>query len=109
MKLPKPESLIFIGIIIAAASLFMLKILGLSAMMSVIGIVLLLILPMYFILDNFDLSDDEKIVFSFFLGAGVFPIFTYWIGMIISFRLAILITFLILVGAGIIIRRSRKK
>jgi apolipoprotein N-acyltransferase len=109
MELPKVENLGFIGISIAVILVFFYFILGFSAMMSVLGIILLFIVPMYLILDNFELGQDEKIVFSFFLGVGIFPAITYWLGMIISFRISILITFVVLVGAGFLVRKFLKR
>ena len=61
------------------------------------------------ILDNFNLDQDEKIIFSFFIGVGIFPAIVYWLGMIISFRLAILITFAVLIVVSYLVRKVRKK
>lgn len=109
MNFPKVENLGFIGIIVAITLAFFYFILGFSGMMSILGIILLFIVPIYLILDNFELSQDEKIVFSFFIGVGIFPAITYWLGMIISFRIAIFITFIILVVVGIVVRKYWKK
>jgi hypothetical protein len=106
MKLP--ENIGFIGISVAVIVLFLYFILGLSGALSALGIILLFIVPIYFILDNFELGQDEKIVFSFFIGVGVLPAFTYWIGLFISFRLAILISFVVLIAVGILIRKGKK-
>lgn len=108
MNLPKIENLGFMGIIALAILAFFYFILGFSGMMSVLGIMLLFIAPMYIILDNFSLSQDEKLVFSFFTGVGIFPAIAYWMGMLISFRLAILVSFAALVAVGILIRRYKK-
>ena len=70
-------------------------------MMSALGIILLFMLPTYLILNNFSLEQDEKVIFSFFIGVGIFPSITYWLGMLISFRMAILITFIFLSALGI--------
>jgi len=78
-------------------------------MMSVLGIILLFIVPIYFILDNFDLGQDEKIVFSFFLGVGIFPSLVYWLGLFISFRLSIFIAFVVLIVVGLLVRKFYKK
>lgn len=99
----------FFGIILLVALLFFYFMLGFSAAMSVLGIALLFIVPMYLILDNFSLEQDEKIIFSFFIGAGVFPSIAYWLGMLISFRVAILVTFILLAGVGVLVRRFYRK
>jgi len=103
------ENIGFIGIIMLAVLVFFYFILGFSGMMAILGIILLFIVPFYLILDNFNLGEDEKIAFSFFTGVGIFPAISYWMGMIISFRLSILITFIILIAAGFVIRKYWKK
>ena len=109
MKLPKVENLGFIGVMVVVILAFFYFILGFSGMMSVLGIILLFIVPIYLILDNFDLGQDEKLIFSFFLGVGIFPSITYWLGLFISFRLSIFITFIILIVVGFVVRKYRKK
>ncbi len=109
MNLPKVENLGFIGIMVAVIMIFFYLILGFSGMMAALGIILLLIVPVYLILDNLDLTQDEKIVFSFFIGAGIFPAIAYWLGMLISFRIAILITFILLLVVAYLIKKYLKK
>jgi len=103
------ENLGFIGIVMAVVLIFFYIILGFSGMMSALGIILIFIVPVYFILDNFELETSEKIVFSFFIAVGIFPSISYWLGILISFRLAILITFLILLGVGFLVKKFWKK
>ena len=105
MKLPKVENLGFIGVMVVVILAFFYFILGFSGMMAVLGIILLFIVPIYFILDNFDLGQDEKLVFSFFLGVGIFPSITYWLGLFISFRLSIFISFVVLIVVGFVVRK----
>ena len=105
MKLPKVENLGFIGVMVVVILAFFYFILGFSGMMAVLGIILLFIVPIYFILDNFDLGQDEKLVFSFFLGVGIFPSITYWLGLFISFRLSIFISFVVLIVVGFLVRK----
>src|SRR3989344_8673726 len=100
MKL-KIENIGFIAIAAIAAMAFFYYLLGFSGMMSVFGIMLLFMLPTYLILNSFSLEQDEKLIFSFFIGVGIFPSITYWLGMFISFRIAILITFFLLLAIGI--------
>ncbi len=107
MKIPKIEHIGFIGAVIALMLAFFYLVLGISGMMSVLGIMLLFILPFYLILNNLQnnlhLEQDEKIVFSFFIGVGIFPSIAYWLGMLISFRLSIFVTFAVLVAAWYLI------
>lgn len=105
----KIESLGFIGIIAVVILAFFYLILGFSAMLTVFGIMLFLMLPTYFILDNFNLEQDEKIVFSFFIGAGIFPSIAYWLGRFISFKMGIFVTFAVLVIAAFLIKKLKKQ
>lgn len=102
------EDLIFFGIVNAVLAVLFYYILGISGAVSALAIALIFIVPAYLILNNFELGKDEKIVFSFFISAGIFPIFSYWLGTVMSFKLAIIITFAILIAAGILVRRFRK-
>jgi len=109
MKLPSKEDLGFIGIVVAIVLIFFYIILGFSGMMSALGIILLFIVPTYLILDNFDLRQDEKIVFSFFIGVGVFPSIVYWLGLFISLKIAIFISFIVLVAIGFLVGKFLKR
>jgi len=107
MKLPKIENIGFIAAATAAIALFFYFILGFSGMLSILGIILLFIVPTYLLLDNFKLGQDEKIVFAFFIGAGVFPILAYWLGFFISFRAAIAVSFIALTASAFVLRKYK--
>jgi|SRR3989344_2082076 len=109
MSLPKNEDFGFIGIVIALILVFFYFILGISGAMSALGIMLFFTVPSYIILGNFDLSHEEKIVFAFFIGVGIFPSIVYWLGMFISFKIAIFITFVLLVAAGFTAKSFRHR
>mgnify|MGYP001602835516 CR=1 FL=1 len=109
MKLPDKENMILIGILAAIILTFFFYILGASGLMSALGIILIFILPTYFILNNFKIDDDEKIVFSFFIGVGIFPSIAYWLGTLISFKISILMTFILLLILGFLIKKHYKK
>lgn len=98
----------FIGISAAIALAFFFLIISFSAAMSILGIILLFILPAYLALNKFNLEQDEKIVFSFFIGAGIFPAIAYWIGRFISFRVAILIAFIALLVTAYFVNKYKK-
>lgn len=108
MKL-KIENIGFIGIMLVVVLLFFYTILGFSAMMTVLGIVLLFVVPFYLMLDNFELEQDEKIIFSFFIGVGVFPSITYWLGILMSFRIAVFVTFVALIIASYLVTKFYKR
>ena len=105
MKLPKIENIGFMGIILAIILAFFYLILGLGGMMAVLGIVLFFVVPFSLMLNNFELEQDEKLVLSFFIGAGIFPSIVYWLGIFISFRISIFITFAVLMLAAIATRK----
>ena len=109
MQLPKPNQIGFVLFAVALVLAFFYFVLGLSGMMTALGVMLLFMLPFYLILNNFELDQDEKIVFSFFTGVGIFPAIAYWLGMLISFRIAIFITFIILGIVGYLTPKFRKK
>jgi len=109
MNLPDKENMAFIGIIAALVLVFFFYILGASGLMSALGIILIFVLPTYFILNNFSLDNDEKIVFSFFIGVGIFPSIAYWLGTFISFKIAIFTTFILLLILGFLIKKFYKK
>ena len=95
MNLPKIENIGFMGIIVLIILAFFYMILGASGMMAVLGIVLFFVVPFYLMLNNFELEQDEKLVFSFLIGVGLFPSLVYWLGIFISFKVSIFITFAI--------------
>ena len=109
MKLPNFRQTGFVFFAAALVLAFFYFILGFSGMMTVLGIMLFFMLPFYLILDNFEIDQDEKIVFSFFIGVGIFPAIAYWLGMLISFRISIFVTFAILVAASFTIKKLKKK
>ena len=65
--------------------------------------------PLYLILDNFDLNDGEKIVFALLLGITVFPSLAYALGLFISFKISIIIIFLLLLVVGFMLRKFFKR
>jgi apolipoprotein N-acyltransferase len=108
MKLPSKEDLGFIGIVMVVVLVFFYLILGFSGMISSLGIIMIFIVPVYFILGNFDLATDEKLVFSFFISTGIFSSIAYWLGIFISFKLAIFVTFVMLLVVGFGIKKFKE-
>jgi len=95
-------------IILILIALFSLIFLGFTGFKVIFGMLLVFFLPFYLILDNYDLSRGEKVIFSFFIGVGIFPAIAYWLGIFMPFRMAILITFVLLIITAYLIRRFRK-
>ena len=100
------ELLIFaliLGIVIGIFSFFVFGLTGVRVFAGIIFISL----PFYFILDNFGLSEAEKFVFSLLLGFTLFSGLAYLLGLLISFRLSIVIIFLALLAVDFIIKKCK--
>lgn len=90
--------------------LFYLIFFQLTGLRFILGVFVLYLIPMYLILDNFDLKKPEKAVFSFFIGIGIYPSLVYWIGYFVgSVRVAIVLAFALLVGTGAFLKLLKKK
>jgi len=100
---------ITLGIILLLIALFSFIFLGFIGFKVIFGMLLVFFLPFYLILDKFDLSRSEKVIFALFLGFGLFPVIVYWLGVLISFRLAITVSFVLLILAGFLIKKIKKK
>ena len=106
-KIEDKGILIGVGILII---LFSLLLFGITGLRVVAGVFLLFLLPFYLILDNFELSLIEKILFAFFIGLGIFPSIAYGVALLVnSIRLAVVITFVLLIGIGFVIMYYKKK
>lgn len=97
-----------IAIILILIALFSFIFLGFTGFRTIFGMLLVFFLPFYLILDNFDLSRSEKVIFSFFIGVGIFPAIVYWLGVLISFRISILVTFFLLIAIGFFLKKYKK-
>ena len=107
LKFGAKETAAVIGVI---TLIFFTALFGIAGARTIIAIPLFFFLPFYLILNNFDLPAGEKIVFSFFIGLGIFSSFVYYIGLLVSsVRIAIVITFVILIAAAFLIKKIRKK
>jgi len=80
---------------------------GIAGVRVALGIVLVTV-PFYLILNNFELEEGEKVVFSVLLGLTILPSFAYLLGFLISFRLSMAVIFTILVIASFLIKKFRK-
>ena len=102
------ELLVFVFILGIVIVIFSFIVFGLAGLRVFAGIIFIS-LPFYFIFDNFDLSDAEKFVFSMLAGFTLFSGLAYLLGLIIPFRISILIVFLALLLVAFIIRKFRHK
>lgn len=108
MKL-KLDDKVIIVIVSILFMIFFLVLFRVTGFRVAAGLILFFLLPVYLILDNFNFSLDEKLVLSFFLSIGVTPTLVYYLGLLISFRFAMFIVFVVLVLIGVLIKRDKKK
>lgn len=97
-----------IGIILVLIALFSFVFFGFIGFKVIFGVLLVFFLPFYLILDNFTLSRSEKVIFAFFIGLGIFPSIVYWLGVLMSFRISILIAFVLLIVIGFFLKKYKK-
>jgi len=102
LKIGKKELLISIGILFLLFFLLLFKTAGLR---FILGFLVIFIVPVYLILDIFKFDPLERSVYSFFLGIGVVPTLVYYLGLIISFRIAIAVVFVTLIAVWFILRK----
>jgi hypothetical protein len=97
-------------IAIAIAAVFFYIVLGMAGLRTAAGLVLLFFVPFYLILDYFEIDNDEKIIFAFVLGIGLYSGLAYYLGIILhSLRWGMLIAFLLLMGLGIFAQKKKSK
>lgn len=104
----KSENNIFFGIIFVLITIISFLILGFTGLRTILGLLVIMFLPFYFIFNNFNLSISEKVVFSFFVSIMLFPSLVYFLGFIIPFKIAIFVVFILSIASGFIIKRFRK-
>jgi len=92
-------------VIILLLSLMLFEVTGLRVMFTVI---LLFFIPSYLILRNFELEQDEKIIYSLFLGLGIFPSLVYWLGLLTSITTAVMIVFVVLMLFSLVLPKFIK-
>lgn len=102
------EIIAFLSIILLVVLVFSFELFGIIGVRVAVGIILIS-LPFYFILNNFELSEGEKHVFSVLLGLTIFPSLVYAAGLIMPFRTAIAVTFAVFVFVAIILWKHKKK
>ena len=108
IKHPVREDYYWLGSAAAAVAILFTLLFGITGLLSFVGFVLVFLIPSYVILDNFDIDFYENIIFSIFIGLGVFPTIVYGLGFLVGIRLAIIITFSIMLSAGLLVRVFKK-
>lgn len=102
------ELMIFLAITTLIISIFSFILFGFTGVRIVLGIIIMWI-PFCLILNNFDLTLGEKFVFSLILGITLFPSMVYLLGLLFSFRIAIVVTFVLLILVWFLISKFKKK
>jgi len=103
-----PKNLmIFLLVVILTIMIFSFALFGITGIRVVFGLILMWF-PFYLILNHFEITLGEKFVFSLVLGITLFPSIVFLIGFLISFRMAIAVTFLLLMAVFFLIRRYKK-
>ena len=93
------ELIVFLSIALVIVLIFSFVLFGITGARVVLGVIFIS-LPFYLILNKFELAESEKYVFSALLALTIFPSLVYLLGLIISFRIAIVIIFVLIVGAA---------
>lgn len=106
LKAEEKELIAFASIIVLAALIFSFVLFGIAGARVVLGIVLVS-LPFYLILNSFKLAEGDKTVFSILLGLTLFSSFVYILGRLISFRISIIIIFILLLLIAFVLRRYK--
>jgi len=95
LKAEASNNKLAIGLVIAAI-VFFFFLFGFTGVRTIVGFIFL-IFPIYLILNNFELDQFEKIIFSIFIGIGIFPSIAYWLGLwFSSLLISVVVTFILL-------------
>ena len=101
------DLMIFLSVVVLTITLFSFALFGITGIRIVFGLILMWF-PFYLILNHFDIALGERFVFSLILGVTLFPSIVFLIGFLISFRMAIIVTFLLLMGGFFLVRKYKR-
>ena len=101
----KSENIKSFGIVLIFIILGSFITLGFTGLRTILGMIIIMFLPFYFIFSNFNLSQGEKILFSFFISIMLFPSLVYWLGFLIPFRVSIFVVFLVLLVIAYLLKK----
>ena len=73
-----------------------------------LGFIILYLIPVYYIMKNSGLDNEEKIFFTIFLAVGIVPSITYTVGFI-SLKLGLLVSFILLLVTGWFLGKNKTK
>ena len=101
------ESMVFLLIIALSILIFSFVLFGATGIRVVLGIILVSS-PFYLILNNFQIEQSEKFVFSVLLGLALFPSLVYIFGLVVSFRIGIVAAFMLFLALAIFLWRKKR-
>lgn len=78
------------AIVLGMLAVFSALALGYAGFRTIIGTIIIILLPFYLLFSNFNISKGEKLIFSIFAAIAIFPSLVYWAGFILPFRAALL-------------------
>ena len=99
--------MVFLLIIALSVLVFSFVLFGTTGIRVVLGIILVS-LPFYLILNNFQIEQSEKFVFSVLLGLTLFPSLVYIFGLVVSFRIGIAAAFVLFLVLAIFLWRKKR-
>ena len=105
-KQEKKQFIIFLLISALIIAVFSFALFGFTGARITFGIAFMS-LPFYLILNNFELGNGEKIIFSILMGLTIFSGLVYLLGLLISFRVSIILVFIILLAVSFVINFSK--
>lgn len=102
------ELAIFSLIILLAALIFSYALFGMTGIRVVLGVIFVSV-PFYLVLNNFELAEGEKFVFSILLGLTIFPSLAYLLGLVVSFKISIVVAFVVFIIIALALRKYKPK
>ena len=100
------ELALFLLLTVSIILVFSFIVFGVTGIRFVFGLIIMW-LPFYLILSHFELTMAEKFVFSLLLGLTLFPSIVYLLGLLISFRIAMAVTFVLLIGIAFLLTKYK--
>lgn len=96
-----------LAIMLGFILVFFLLRFGAIGLRTILGIIILFFAPIYIILNRLELDPIEKVVFTIFLGVGIAGTIVYFLGIFISFRIAIVVTGISLFIIGFLVNKIK--
>jgi len=89
--------------------MFSYIILNIIGLRTIATIFILFLLPSYLIFSCLKLDDSEKLIFSLFISLAFFPLVVWFVDRVIpSFRISLLVSLILVVSVGLILRKRCK-